>query len=171
VTSKETAKETLRRAIFEAWNSKLRALGFRGGKSSRMHRVLLDDDRFPGRETSQRYQVLELQWSRFNADDDARVRVHVGVGRVSALRADQKPHLDHCFLTYAPMQSRDADDNWIRFREGESEAELVRMLNRDYREAWLPFFNLTAHSTFSMSQLEGRSIQELVREAMPLRLV
>jgi hypothetical protein len=45
------------------------------------------------------------------------------------------------------------------------------MLNRDYREAWLPFFNLTAHSTFSMSQLEGRSIQELVREAMPLRLV
>ena len=64
--SEVTAKETLRRAIFEAWNSKLRALGFRGGKSSRMHRVLLDDDCF---------QVLELQWSRFNADDDARVRV------------------------------------------------------------------------------------------------
>ena len=156
-----TAKETFRAAIFREWNSKLRALDFRGGKSSRLHRVLPDVGLF---------QVLELQWSRFNADDDARVRVHAGVGRTASLPADAKPHLDQCFLTYAPMQSRDASDNWIRFVDGDSEDALIQLLRKDYREAWLPFFELTSrpHDAYPNAEL---SVREWIKKSRHLRLV
>lgn len=155
-----TAKETFRDAIFREWNSKLRALDFRGGKSSRMHRVLPEVGVF---------QVLELQWSRFNADDDARVRVHAGVGHIAGIPPEEKPHLDHCFLTYAPMQSRDASDNWIRFLEGDSEDALTQLLRRDYREAWLPFFEQTARPHVAYPR--DISVRDWLKASRHLRLV
>jgi|GEM_PF-4103408 len=160
VVSVATPKQTFRAAVQTVWIEPLRALGFVGSKAASARRVLRDEGLL---------QVLDLQWSRFNCDDEARVRVHAGAGPLGALDTDQKFHLDACPLTLTAeqfygkadvfwyvfgdgstganqrMRRREFPNNWGQWRYDHADAVALRaVLSADFDQIYRPFFEHTA---------------------------